>query len=197
MRIRSLYVAVLAGAVLVPVGASAVIASESLSGVTTTTAVDETFRTSAAKREKRVIRTAAATKITVVPAPAPTTTAPAVSYSDQVLSLTNAERTARGLRALAFSACADSFANSWAASLSRVGVLSHQNLSPILSTCHARGVGENVAYGNVTPAQLVQMWMDSPGHRANILNAAYTHIGVGDVMTSTGRVYGVQVFLTL
>jgi uncharacterized protein YkwD len=58
-------------------------------------------------------------------------------------------------------------------------------------------VGENVAYGNVTPEQLVAMWMASPGHRANLLKPGFTHIGVGAVATAAGRVYGVQVFLTL
>jgi len=40
------------------------------------------------------------------------------------------------------------------------------------------------------------MWMASDGHRANILNAAFTHLGVGAASTATGRVYGVQVFVT-
>jgi uncharacterized protein YkwD len=118
------------------------------------------------------------------------------TYSDRVLALTNRERTSRALRPLAFSACADGYADRWAASLSRAGTLSHQPLRPILTACRARGVGENVAYGNVTPEQLVAMWMASPGHRANLLKPDFTHIGVGSVTVATGRVYGVQVFLT-
>lgn len=195
MRLRSLSVALLAGAVLVPVSASAVTAAETRTGFT---AASKTFKNSEAKRLKRSARTAtvAAPRTTTTTAPLVTAPAPTATYADRVLALTNAERTSRGLRALAFSSCADGFANTWARSLAAAGSLSHQALSPILSTCNARGVGENVAYGNLTPEQLVQMWMDSAGHRANILNAAFTHLGVGDVMTSTGRVYGVQVFLT-
>ncbi|MED2765867.1 CAP domain-containing protein, partial [Bacillus thuringiensis] len=41
--------------------------------------------------------------------------------------------------------------------------------------------GENIAQGQHTPEEVVQAWMDSPGHRANILNSSYTHIGVGYV----------------
>ena len=41
------------------------------------------------------------------------------------------------------------------------------------------GVGENIACGNPNPGQVVATWMESPGHRANILNPYYTHIGVG------------------
>jgi uncharacterized protein YkwD len=201
MRLRSLSVALLAGVVLVPVSASAASATESTTAVS---AMSKTMKNVEAKRAKRAARAAAAAPTTVTPprtssvaaAPAPVPTA-AATYASRVLTLTNAERTSRGLRALAFSSCADGFADSWAGKLAAAGTLSHQALSPILSACGARGVGENVAYGNVSPETLVQMWMDSPGHRANILNAAFTHLGVGDVTQSDGRVYGVQVFLTL
>ena len=198
MRLRSLSVALLAGVVLVPASASAAVAAGTTPGTTpgaTVAAVSKTYKNSDAKRAKRAQRTGAPrTGAVTAPVVGPTT---AVSYADRVLALTNAERTGRGLRALAFSACADGYADSWARALSVAGSLSHQPLSPILTACAARGVGENVAFGNVTPEQLVAMWMNSTGHRANILNPAFTHLGVGDVTTSTGRVYGVQVFLTL
>ena len=200
MRLRSLSVAVLAGLVLVPASASAASASDA---VPTVSGTAKTYKTAAVKRQKRAARTGtvqAPRTTTVAPVAAAPVTGPttsAASYADRVLALTNAERTSRGLRALAFSSCADGFANSWARALSAAGTLSHQSLGPILTTCAARGVGENVAYGNVSPEQLVQMWMDSAGHRANILNSGFTHLGVGDVTTSSGRVYGVQVFLTL
>lgn len=198
MRLGSLSVAVLAGVVLMPAGATAASAEVRPVG----TAVGKTFKASDAKRAKRAARTVVVARPrTVAPAPAPVVAAPASvaapSYADRVLALTNAERTSRGLRALSFSSCADRYADSWALSLAAAGALSHQPLTPILSACGARRVGENVGYGNVTPEVLVQMWMDSAGHRENILNAAFTHLGVGDVRTSTGRVYGVQVFLTL
>jgi uncharacterized protein YkwD len=199
MRLRSLSVAVIAGMVLVPVSASAATASDSM---TTVSGFAKTYKSSEAKRVRRAKRTAVPVSAPRVVAPvvaAPVVTGPVAtaSYSDRVLALTNSQRTSRGLRALSFSTCADGFANSWAGKLAVAGGLSHQALSPILSACGARGVGENVAYGNVSAEQLVQMWMDSPGHRANILNPAFTHLGVGDVTTSSGRVYGVQVFLTL
>ena len=195
MRLRSLSVALLAGIVLVPVSASAAAATEPAPSMSTVSGMAKTYKNSDAKRLKRAKRSARPATVT---APRTTTSPTTVlSYADRVLALTNAERTSRGLRALSFSSCADGYADSWAKALAAAGSLSHQALSPILSTCAARSVGENVAFGNVTPEVLVQMWMDSPGHRANILNAGFTHLGVGDVTTSTGRVYGVQVFLTL
>lgn len=191
MRRRSLSVALLAGVLMVPVTAPAAVAADVTTTVTSASA--GTFKSSAYKRAKRAARLSAP-----VPAPvtAPLVSAPTVSYADQVLALTNKERTSRGLRALSYSSCADGYADSWAKALSIAGTLSHQALSPILAACTARSVGENVAYGNVTPEQLVRMWMDSAGHRANILNAGFTHIGIGDVKLSSGRVYAVQVFLT-
>jgi uncharacterized protein YkwD len=193
---RLLSLAALVVVLSVPVAVPAAVA-EAAVGTDSVADATTTYKTSAFQRAKRqaFLRTRLAMPI----APLPTTTKPAAptSYADQVLALTNAERTGRGLRPLAFSACADGFADSWAAALAKAGTLSHQPLSPVLSACAARRVGENVGYGNVTPAQLVRMWMDSPGHRANILEPAFTHLGVGAVTTSAGRVYGVQVFLTL
>ena len=55
-----------------------------------------------------------------------------------------------------------------------------------------RTAGENIAYGQRTPQAVVSAWMDSSGHRANILNASYTQIGVGYV--SSGH-YWTQMFI--
>ncbi|HEY4552384.1 MAG TPA: CAP domain-containing protein, partial [Bacillaceae bacterium] len=44
-----------------------------------------------------------------------------------------------------------------------------------------RSAGENIAYGQRTPEEVVKAWMNSSGHRANILNSSFTHIGVGYV----------------
>ena len=55
-----------------------------------------------------------------------------------------------------------------------------------------RTAGENIAYGQRTPQAVVNAWMNSSGHRANILNAAYTQIGVGYV--AAGH-YWTQMFI--
>ncbi len=46
-----------------------------------------------------------------------------------------------------------------------------------------RSAGENIAKGYSSPQAVVNAWMNSPGHRANILNPSYTHIGVGYVVS--------------
>ncbi|MGB3614225.1 MAG: CAP domain-containing protein [Elainellaceae cyanobacterium] len=64
----------------------------------------------------------------------------------------------------------------------------------------ANSMGENIAAGQRTPEQVVQGWLDSPGHRANILNPSYTELGVGYHLleNDTGSVnyqrYWTQVF---
>ena len=55
-----------------------------------------------------------------------------------------------------------------------------------------RTAGENIAYGQRTPQAVVNAWMNSSGHRANILNASYTQIGVGYVASGN---YWTQMFI--
>ena len=55
-----------------------------------------------------------------------------------------------------------------------------------------RSAGENIARGQTTPQKVVDAWMNSSGHRANILNSSYTHIGVG--YASNGH-YWTQMFI--
>lgn len=55
-----------------------------------------------------------------------------------------------------------------------------------------RSAGENIARGQATPQAVVNAWMNSAGHRANILNSSFTHIGVG--FAANGR-YWTQMFI--
>jgi len=55
-----------------------------------------------------------------------------------------------------------------------------------------RTAGENIAYGQKTPQTVVNAWMNSSGHRANILNGSYTQIGVGYVANGN---YWTQMFI--
>ncbi|MCP9211054.1 CAP domain-containing protein [Streptomyces sp. NEAU-Y11] len=57
-----------------------------------------------------------------------------------------------------------------------------------------RGIGENIACGQRSAAEVVRGWMDSPGHRANILKPDFTHIGVGYAIGSRAGTYWTQVF---
>lgn len=55
--------------------------------------------------------------------------------------------------------------------------------------------GENIAAGQRTPAEVMNSWMNSPGHRSNILSPSFTQIGVGLAKTSTGKCYWTQMFM--
>ena len=59
-----------------------------------------------------------------------------------------------------------------------------------------RSAGENIAWGQRTPEQVMQGWMNSSGHRANILNAGFTSIGVGYYRSASGTGYWVQLFFS-
>ena len=67
-------------------------------------------------------------------------------------------------------------------------VLSQYNIS-------YRGCGENIAWGQNSPEEVMNGWMNSSGHRANILNANYKKIGVGYYKAPNGRKYWSQLFI--
>ncbi len=54
---------------------------------------------------------------------------------------------------------------------------------------------ENIAMGQRTPAEVVTAWMNSSGHRRNILNSSYNQIGVGLAINDQGRLYWTQQFI--
>jgi spore coat assembly protein SafA/uncharacterized protein, YkwD family len=55
--------------------------------------------------------------------------------------------------------------------------------------------GENIAYGQRSPEEVMNAWMNSPGHRANILSRTYNQIGVGVAKSSNGTYYWTQEFI--
>lgn len=55
--------------------------------------------------------------------------------------------------------------------------------------------GENIAMGQRTAEEVMNAWMNSPGHRSNILNSSYTEIGVGLAKNANGQCYWTQMFI--
>jgi uncharacterized protein YkwD len=140
-------------------------------------------------------------RVSVVPAHARVVAAaPPVddAYETRIVQLVNAARTSARLPRLAVSTCADRYAEDWSATMARTSVFAHRpSLGPVLTACRAKLVGENIAYGNVSAEKMMDMWMKSAGHRANVLDPRFTHIGVGTAVTAAGRTYGTQNFLRL
>jgi uncharacterized YkwD family protein len=108
-------------------------------------------------------------------------------YEQQVLDLTNAERAKAGLQPLMGNYSElNTSARMKAEDMAKNNYFSHTSptYGDPFQEMRAFGVtynaaGENIAKGQQTPAEVVQAWMNSAGHRANILNGAYTHMGVG------------------
>lgn len=93
----------------------------------------------------------------------------AVQYAGALESAVNGRRVANGLPALVHDGCAYGVALERARAL--VGrELAHAPLDPIFETCPTTGVAENLAKGGWSPTEAAQGWMDSEGHRANILD---------------------------
>jgi uncharacterized protein YkwD len=70
--------------------------------------------------------------------------------------------------------------------------LRHSDLNPLLKSY--RGVGENIAAGQRNEAGVFRDWMNSSGHRANILNPIYTKVGFGVAVDNRGERYWCAVF---
>jgi len=134
-------------------------------------------------------------------------TAPSGSLVAQELALVNADRRAAGLPALAGSAALDRIASARAQDMATNGYFSHfrpgHSTLAVLELLRANGVafswyGENIIWESGQPAGAIAShfntwWMNSPEHRANILNTHYGHIGIG-VAVSGSRVYMVEDF---
>ena len=133
-----------------------------------------------------------ATLALLVPA-LPAAAVSADAEADTIFSLVNDDRAANGLNALARNSSLDQVAAAWAAELAAAGVLSHNPAYPQQIPAGWSEAGENVARGQWTASEMQSDWMNSPGHRANILGN-YTDIGVAWLTDASGMTWGVEVF---
>lgn len=122
-----------------------------------------------------------------------------LSFAEQVVKLVNEERAKAGLLALTLDK--DIEAASLIRSKEIEASFSHtrpdgRTFGTVLQDngISFRGAGENIAWGQKSPQDVMNAWMNSDGHRANILNAKYTKIGVGYYQNASGRNYWTQIF---
>ena len=108
------------------------------------------------------------------------------SFEDQVLVLVNQERAKKGLSPLQMDESVRKVARTKSSDMSKNKYFSHT--SPTYGTPFAMlkqfgisytAAAENIAQGYTSPEAVVKGWMNSEGHKANILNSKYTHIGIG------------------
>lgn len=153
--------------------------------------------------------TAPATQAPATPT-APATQAPATptapssdnsgisGYAEQVMQLVNAERAKQGLSSLTTTSALSSAANKRATEIKQSFSHTRPNGSSFSTVLGEYGIsysaaGENIAYGQKTPQEVVNGWMNSAGHRANILNSKFNKIGIG-VYQSGNTIYWSQLF---
>jgi hypothetical protein len=113
---------------------------------------------------------------------------------DTIYSLTNDARWANGQAGLVRNAALDAVAQGWADQLAASGTLSHNPNTGGQIPGGWSSWGENVAQGYPDGASMHAGWMNSPGHRANILGN-FTDIGIAFVVGG-GTTWGVEVFAT-
>ncbi|WP_242212716.1 CAP domain-containing protein [Bacillus cereus group sp. BfR-BA-01383] len=121
-------------------------------------------------------------------------------FEQRVVELTNAERAKQGLPALQIDTELSKVARIKSEDMQKNNYFDHN--SPTYGSpfdmmkkfgISYTSAGENIAQGQRTPEEVVQAWMNSAGHRANILNNSFTHIGVGYVESGN---YWTQQFIT-
>ncbi|MFF3327391.1 CAP domain-containing protein [Streptomyces sp. NPDC002889] len=149
------------------------------------TATPSAPKATATPAKPKATATPSAPKATATPS-APKTTAPASGATARVLQLVNSERSKAGCSPVTLNAKLSKAALDHSKDMS-----SHTNMSHTGSDGSNPGdritragyswstYGENVAYGYTTPESVMAGWMDSPGHKANILNCEFKEIGIG------------------
>lgn len=148
------------------------------------------------------IRLAQQRGTTAAPAAAPTTATGTETnaFEQRVLQLVNAERAANGLGPVAYHGTLDRAATGHNAQQAATRTMAHEGIGDGTPGDRARAVGwndswgENVAVGQTSPEQVVAEWMASPGHRRNILDPAYTKMGVSYTTDAGGSPYWAQTF---
>lgn len=121
------------------------------------------------------------------------------SYVTQVVKLVNEERAKAGLSELTLDMDITAAANVRAVEIKQSFSHTRPDGSSFSTALKEQGVsyrgsGENIAWGQKSPEQVMNAWMNSDGHRANILNSNYKNIGIGYYQDQTGVNYWVQLF---
>jgi uncharacterized protein YkwD len=117
------------------------------------------------------------------------------AYAAELVAQTNTVRGDDGLEALSVSQCATTAAVARATALEGDKALEHASLTPVIQACApATTAAENLVRAAATPHDVVDAWLDSPGHRANLLDPALEQIGIGCLLDGDEMLCS-QVFL--
>lgn len=124
------------------------------------------------------------------------------SEKAEIIKMVNKERSKKHLPPLSEDRRLNSLADKKAKIMATENNLSHtaggyNSFSDLIKEAHIEylAVGENIARNWKTPDDVMKAWLNSSGHRANILNKKFTKIGVGKAVNSKGDTYWVQLFI--
>jgi uncharacterized protein YkwD len=142
---------------------------------------------------------------TTPPSSAPTTTPPPpagnAAFEAEVLSIVNRERAAAGCSAVTSDDRLVAAARAHSADMAARGYFSHTTPEGVEFATRITQAGyrwsragENIAKGQATPAAVMTGWMNSSGHKANILNCSFKNLGVGVAADADGRLVWTQDF---
>ena len=151
------------------------------------------------KNQIRLLVIAFAASFFLVSLPAATPAVAATSTAkmqEQIKTLHNKTRASHKKQALKANTCLQTAAKAQANAQAKAKKMFHQNLRPLLKKCKVSRVGENVAYGYTSAASVHKAWMNSPGHKKNILEGRYNRAGFGVTKGSDGKLYFAVVFGT-
>jgi uncharacterized protein YkwD len=127
------------------------------------------------------------------------------SLAAQVVALVNQHRASLGLAGLTSDATLSDSAAWKAGHMANYGYFAHDDPAPpvardpftrMMDCGYSAGgaMGENIAFGQTSPSDVMTAWINSPGHRANIENPSFRSIGVGAAADAGGTIYWVQDF---
>ncbi|MCQ4380842.1 CAP domain-containing protein [Clostridioides difficile] len=124
------------------------------------------------------------------------------AYQKEVVDLVNIERAKAGLNPLTLDSSISNVATKKSQDMIDDNYFSHN--SPTYGSpfdmlkkfgISYKTAGENIAMGQKTPKEVVNAWMNSEGHRKNIMNPNFSKIGVGVAQKSGGSIYWTQIFV--
>ena len=91
-----------------------------------------------------------------------------------------------------FDVCTDKLAEAWGARIARTGLFEHRDQNQVIRKCNNQWAGETLVRGTgLTPKAMVELWLDSPGHREILLSPRARRAGVAITKDPQGRVIGV------
>lgn len=132
----------------------------------------------------------------------PGTSSDYAAFQQRVLELVNSERAKVGAKPLTLNAKLSNVATTKSQDMIDKNYFDHN--SPTYGSpfdmmkkfgISYKSAGENIAMGQTSPEEVMKAWMNSDGHRKNILNSSFTEIGVGVAKNAKGQLYWTQMFI--